>query len=226
MINRISTGIKNLDKALQGGIVEHSRVLVSGPAGSGKTLVGLHFLAEGARNNEKCVYISLEETPKGLLAAASQFKPTVDTENHIKNGMIELQHVSDKLYLTESAFSVICELIKSYDDVSRIVVDNVTILGMLANEDKRSVRLGLNKLFAAAGEKTLMLLCESDRFDAFGVEAYAVDTIFHIKVDEIQFSPIRQFLIPKMKLTNIAYQDTGFELKIGEDGLSIESPEL
>ncbi len=43
---RISTGLSQLDKLMGGGIPLGSVTLVAGPTGSGKTTLGLHFLAE------------------------------------------------------------------------------------------------------------------------------------------------------------------------------------
>ncbi|MEM5821210.1 MAG: ATPase domain-containing protein, partial [Candidatus Aenigmatarchaeota archaeon] len=44
VIERISTGIEELDKLLEGGFVKGSCILVSGYPGSGKTIFGFQFL--------------------------------------------------------------------------------------------------------------------------------------------------------------------------------------
>ena len=45
----------------------HSLALI-GPSGGGKTVLGLHFVAEGLRHGEKCVYVSLQESEGQLLS--------------------------------------------------------------------------------------------------------------------------------------------------------------
>jgi circadian clock protein KaiC len=59
---RLSTGVPELDAMLGGGLVGHSLNLVVGTPGVGKTLLGLQFLAEGARRGERGVMLSLDES--------------------------------------------------------------------------------------------------------------------------------------------------------------------
>src|SRR5260370_28240242 len=56
---RLSTGIAGLDEVLHGGLLPHRSSLVRGTAGTGKTPLGLHFLAAGAANGEKSLLITL-----------------------------------------------------------------------------------------------------------------------------------------------------------------------
>ena len=60
---KASTGIKGLDEITGGGLPRGRPTLVSGGAGSGKTLFGLEFLVRGATEyNEPGVFISFEES--------------------------------------------------------------------------------------------------------------------------------------------------------------------
>ena len=60
--NRLSTGIPELDEMLGGGLLENSTTLVSGPSGTGKTMIALSFAVEGAKKGENVLYISFEES--------------------------------------------------------------------------------------------------------------------------------------------------------------------
>ena len=60
-LKRISSGIKEIDSMVQGGFPESSIIGLSGPPGVGKSIFSLHFILEGARKSQKCVYINLEE---------------------------------------------------------------------------------------------------------------------------------------------------------------------
>lgn len=59
---RCSTGIDGLDQIMNGGLIRNRGYLVRGDAGTGKTLIGLHFLTEGARNDETTLFVNLEES--------------------------------------------------------------------------------------------------------------------------------------------------------------------
>src|SRR3990170_5931780 len=60
---KASTGIQGLDEITLGGLPRGRPTLISGGAGSGKTLFALEFLVRGATQyNEPGVFMSFEET--------------------------------------------------------------------------------------------------------------------------------------------------------------------
>jgi circadian clock protein KaiC len=68
--SRLSTGVAGLDTLLGGGIPPLSNTVVEGPTGTGKTLLSLHFLLEGAKRGERGAFFTLEETPDQLRSIA------------------------------------------------------------------------------------------------------------------------------------------------------------
>ncbi len=70
--DRLSTGSKELDRMLEGGIPRGFAVLVSGPIGTGKTIIGLEYIYSGLRNNEPGMIISFEETPNQIFQEAKR----------------------------------------------------------------------------------------------------------------------------------------------------------
>jgi circadian clock protein KaiC len=71
--DRVGTGVPDLDALVGGGLPRTSATIVEGGTGTGKTLLGLHFLLEGARHGEPAILFTLEETPAQLRAAAKGF---------------------------------------------------------------------------------------------------------------------------------------------------------
>lgn len=63
---RVSTGAKGLDPLFGGGLSEGSTTLVLGSSGSGKTVLGLHFLAAGGRAGEPGLHFGFFEPPEIL----------------------------------------------------------------------------------------------------------------------------------------------------------------
>ena len=57
----IKTGVPGLDKILKGGVRENASVLVKGAPGSGKTVLALNFIIDGAKNGEKGLFITTED---------------------------------------------------------------------------------------------------------------------------------------------------------------------
>src|SRR2546428_12865451 len=62
-MDRISTGVAGLDTMLGGGLIPRRPYVVSGPTGSGKTILAMHFLAEGLGRGEAGPMVTLDEPP-------------------------------------------------------------------------------------------------------------------------------------------------------------------
>lgn len=62
---RLSTGVPDLDRLLEGGIPEHSSTLLWGASGTGKTVLGLHFMA-GCTQEAPGLVFGFYETPGEL----------------------------------------------------------------------------------------------------------------------------------------------------------------
>jgi circadian clock protein KaiC len=63
----VPTGIRGLDEVLLGGLIRNNTTLVKGASGSGKTLLGLQFIHNGATQfDEPGVVVSFETNPDKL----------------------------------------------------------------------------------------------------------------------------------------------------------------
>ena len=67
---RLATGVPGLDEMTGGGIPAGDVVLLTGPAGSGKTTFAAQFVAQGLSEGESCVIAVFEEYPEAYLARA------------------------------------------------------------------------------------------------------------------------------------------------------------
>lgn len=70
--SKLSTGIKGLDEILCGGLRAAQSYLLRGGPGSGKTIVGLHFLMSGIKAGEKVAYVTLEESEANIVSNARE----------------------------------------------------------------------------------------------------------------------------------------------------------
>jgi len=70
---RATTGVAGLDEMFGGGLPRASATVLQGATGTGKTLLALQFIVEGARRGEPGVYFTLEETADQLRGAAMGF---------------------------------------------------------------------------------------------------------------------------------------------------------
>jgi circadian clock protein KaiC len=78
---RRSSGVAAFDDMLADGYRPGSSTLVAGPTGVGKTLMGLHFVFDGARHDEPGVIATLQENPTQLERIVQGFGWSLRDEN-------------------------------------------------------------------------------------------------------------------------------------------------
>ncbi|MEM5861376.1 MAG: ATPase domain-containing protein [Candidatus Aenigmatarchaeota archaeon] len=123
-MERVKTGIDGLDEALGGGIPKGNVILVSGSAGTGKTLLALSFIYYGATKfNEPGIFISTDQTPEEIKEQAKNFGWNL--EELEKKDLLRLYHIDvtqekDMVYLKKLG-----KLVKEIN-AKRIVIDSLT----------------------------------------------------------------------------------------------------
>jgi circadian clock protein KaiC len=139
---RASTGIDGLDEVLSGGLVPARSYMVRGQAGSGKTILSLHFLQQGIDEGETALFINLEEDLRDLKANAAALGFDTDAIEFLDLSPSADAFVEDESYevfepaevergpLTERIVEGVTEA-----DPDRVVVDPLTQLRFLLSDD-------------------------------------------------------------------------------------------
>lgn len=109
---RYSTGMKELDRVLGGGIVKGSLVLLSGDPGIGKSTILLQ-ICQHIGNNQKILYVSGEESAYQIKLRADRLG--VDTPN------LDL--------LCDIDMEAICEYIRS-EKPNLVIIDSIQTVGI------------------------------------------------------------------------------------------------
>ncbi len=86
------SGVQGLDAMTKGGLPQGSVTLVAGGAGTGKTLLSLHFAMAGMSAGEPALYVTFQETPEHLKAIAEGF--SWDLGAYVEQGMLEILYTS------------------------------------------------------------------------------------------------------------------------------------
>lgn len=134
---KIKTGVEGLDSLVGGGLPPESVVLVSGTPGTGKTILSLQFLAEGARKyKEKGIYITFEERKRKIEDQARQFG--WDFKELEEDGLIRVITIS-KMSLGQ-IFTEIRTAIDQFKP-KRLVIDSLTYITLSAHSRQRLVEL-------------------------------------------------------------------------------------
>jgi circadian clock protein KaiC len=70
-LGRLSTGVDGLDRVLGGGLIRGQTYMVRGGSGTGKTILGEHFLTAGLESGETALFVAFEEPPEALRTRAA-----------------------------------------------------------------------------------------------------------------------------------------------------------
>ena len=120
---RLSTGVPGLDEMVGGGIVCGDAVLLTGPAGSGKSTVATQFMATGLANGETGVIAIFEEYPEEYLARAGKRNPVI--AKMIKAGKLELIYLRPLDLSVDEALAAILEAVERLG-AKRVVIDSLS----------------------------------------------------------------------------------------------------
>ena len=161
--NRISSGVEGLDEVLKGGYIQGYPYLIKGGPGSGKTLFGLHFLAEGISNGEKVVCISFDESVDEIKRQGEDFRLPVDEIKFIDMLSAFGILTKDQIYLwTSSSMSEIFDFIKAIEDVAvgakRVFIDGIGVLSDVIGDGALYRRIISTIVRRLSGHNTTTLL--------------------------------------------------------------------
>ncbi len=239
-MRRVPTGIPGLDNIIQGGFPEGSTILISGGAGTGKTIFALQYIYSGAAlYNEPGVFITFEESPKNILWNLQNFGWDYATLN--KQGLMKIYRVSiDPPEKFASAWrgqvDNIITMVKEMG-AQRVALDSITALGMLLAErivDKEGAELWMGNALAIR----TMIKELSDRlkeldvtsvftagtkedkkteFSTFGVEEFIVDGVIRLYF----IPPRRALFVRKMRGTQHSHRV--HPMTISEKGIEVHS---
>jgi circadian clock protein KaiC len=121
---RISTGIEELDDMLgKKGFYRGSTILVSGPAGSGKTSLAASFVDAACRRGERCLFFAFEESPGQFVRNMASIG--INLAPHVKKGLLHFHASRPSYYGLEMHLVTIHDLILEYNpDI--VVLDPIT----------------------------------------------------------------------------------------------------
>ena len=181
---RAATGIVGLDDMLGGGLPRSSSTVIQGATGTGKTLLGLHFLLEGARRGEPGIHFTLEETADQLRGIARGFG--WDLREMEQRRLFSFFYVSP-VELSAAAFLDRARQLVEQVGARRAVLDSLTSLALGVPSQRRFKELvyAMTKHFRALGVTLNMNmevaeLLGSAQLSGHGI-SFAADNVIQLK---------------------------------------------
>ncbi len=225
---RAAFGIAGLDEMLSGGIPAGETCLVAGSSGTGKTLLSLHFIMEGARLGQPAVMVTFEENPQEHERKAAGFGWDLRA--------LERKKLVKMIYLRPTDLSVdevLYEVHQSARQMGarRVVINSVSGFEVsLAPSDREDFREALYRLVATLSGEGITSLLTTEVPDLLGTDvrisphgiSFLADNVILLRYAEIESELRKALMVVKMRTSQHAkelrqYQITG-------RGIEVEQP--
>ena len=226
-LQKCPTGIKGFDEITEGGLPKNRTTLVSGGAGSGKTLLGLDFLINGAiQFKEPGVFMSFEETEDELYTDVASLN--LDLQGLVSRKKILIEHVLlEKKDIQETDFNLeglFVRLEHAIDSIGakRVVLDSIESI-FAGITDVGILRLEIKRLFRWLKEKQVTAIVTGEplqeTYTRHGLEQYISDCIILLDNRVNQQIAIRRIRIVKYRGSKHGTNEYPFV--IDKNGLSV-----
>ena len=222
------TGIKGFDEITEGGLPRNRNTLVCGSTGSGKTLLGIDFLINGATSfKEPGVFMSFEETEDEL------YKDVASLNLNLKKLVSRKQILIDYVLLERNDIQkqgefnlegIFIRLERAIDAIGakRVVLDSIESL-FAGVADAGILRLEIKRLFRWLKEKQVTAIVTGElgpaSYTRHGLEEYISDCIVLLDNRVREQISTRRIRIVKYRGSNHGTNEYPFV--IDKDGLSV-----
>lgn len=221
---RISSGLDELDEMCGGGFYRDSVVLVSGPTGTGKTLLATKFVAGGAAQGQRCLLFAFEESHPQLTRNATSWG--VDLKPHEDSGHLRIISRYPEADSLEDHLVAIKAEVDAFEP-DRIAIDSLSALDRVSTE--RGFREFAIALTSFVKERSIASLLTTTTPSLLGGDSVTdaqvsttTDSIILLRYVELDGEMRRAIAVLKMRGS---YHDRSIrEFLIDDTGLRIGEP--
>ena len=226
-LHKCPTGVKGLDEVTEGGLPRNRTTLICGGAGSGKTLLGLDFLINGATHyGEPGVFMSFEETKDELYQDVASLN--LDLKGLVSKKKIFLDHVVlEYRDIQGSDFNLeglFIRLEHAIDAIGakRVVLDSIESF-FASITDPGMLRLEMKRLFQWLKQKHVTAIVTGepgkDSYSRHGLEEYISDCIIFLDNRVSDQISVRRIRVVKYRGSN--HGTIEYPFVIDQAGLSV-----
>ena len=216
---RVPTGVAGLDDMLHGGLPQGHTMLVSGPTGIGKTILGTRFLQAGAAQGEKGVALFFE-------------KHTARVHNAELIAMVQAGQVEvvESLSLSLSVEEMLDQLTEAIErtGATRVVIDSLSEIGLyLAPEFRYDLRLAVFRTLSLLAQRGVTALVTVGYEDNSPSWRFSVDNLCFLAdaVLSMRFVEVEGHICKFMTVVKVRGADHSNELReyrITDRGIEVD----
>ena len=232
----VLTGIPGFDALLDQGIPKGTSVLIAGGTGTGKTIFCLQTLFNAAKNGEKCIYLSFEESEERLKKHMTDFG--WNWQELEKKGLLKIVR-KEPFSMTASIEAMLAkakgellidinevlEIIPKGFEPSIIAIDSITAIAAAFGKKEEGYRIFIEQLFKyfESLKVTSFFISETEQmptiFSSSGTEEFLADGV--IVLYAIKQGNIRENAIEVLKIRGAKHQKKIVAMQITDKGIEV-----
>lgn len=225
-MERISTGIKDLDRMIENGYPCNHTILITGTTGSGKTILGLHYINQACKDGKKCFMIATEEDPEDLIAQAESLG--MPLSKYLKDKRLGIDRIFDERTeyvmcmrdhdvadIDELQSDIIGLLERIPKDTEIALIDNIGVftLNMSVNE----FRAQFDTLIRGLAKRKITSVIIMDSASDELMRSIAAYSVYGVIITSIKDDPYtnkmgRTIRVLKIRNTKISIEPIGFDI--------------
>lgn len=248
---RAIMGIEGLDKMLKGGLIPGRPYVLSGSAGSGRTILAVQFLQQGVRQGERALLVAIDEPPAEIRenvrylgwdvgkirildvhpTAKAYSKKVSMVEIAAQRAVGSLREAKDDAHAEAlkqaspdlSVPSLQLMLKQEFQETrySRVVIDSLTTLKRLSGD--QDIDMGIMSLLRFLSESNLTCLLLTDVPDYASVEPEIFISRGEIRLHRIMTGTKIERCVTIEKMRGSAHDTVPRPLTISKEGIQVKS---
>ena len=220
----VSSGVKELDALLGGGLERGTSTLLIGSAGTGKSSIAFQHSITAAERGEKSLIFLFEENFKTITSRTTALGAPI--QKHVKSGMIDMRHV-DPAEISPGEFAYEIKNAVIERKVRIIIIDSLSGY-MQAMPDEKFLMLQLHEMLSFLRQQGTVVILTLAQHGLVGdmhsaIEAtYIADTVIMLRYFEVG-GRVKKALSVVKKRSGI-HEDTLREFRIDQTGMRVGEP--
>lgn len=219
---KVAVNIKGLDEILGGGIDRGTTTLIMGPAGSGKTSIGMLYVYESVSRGEKAVIYTFDEGIPTLINRAADLK--MDLRPFIKSGQLVVQQI-DPAEMTPGEFMWLVRRRVEDFGARTILIDSLT--GYLdAMPESQFLTIQMHEMLTYLNQQGVLSFLTIAQHGYMGENmhspadiSYLADTVLLLRYFEAMGSVKRAVSVVKKRSGH--HETTIREYQLGPDKITV-----